>query len=316
MSYPANPGLAPERPEPVVMIHQIARHWRDWTRWVSAPGAPVGFTLAEPLSPAGVAVSANVYAGVPLPPLASRAETACSLTIGAEQGPEAGSPRTRIVVLAEAHDTLRRGAARLLNDLRALLLAGERPWCHRPLYSGIQVPDLGGLCGVPPFEYFPDNSHALLWRIRGVEIVAEVQPLAIEAGPSATPEGQGSAQLTFALWGVPDSLPAPVPHLVIAHDGSGGVTEATVRVLPSPLSTLTLGRQVGAAAPVVNTIDLATVGTLTQLITAVNAVGNGWSAAAPGVPDPGASLARPAIDLEPRSATSALGDGVTLRAWA
>lgn len=170
------------RPTTHTLCEQLGRFWAQRTT--------TGLTFAE----ASSTTAAHIHAA-PLPPLGQRPSTGggASVTPAPAGGPapEGLDVTTTRLITIEAHASDSRAAIAMLEDLRSLLRAGERPFAD---------PRTRGLIGMPTLG--PAES-AQVWRVIGIEFVNEPQPLVTGTGPDASPDGEAVASWTIAVRAVP-----------------------------------------------------------------------------------------------------------------
>lgn len=166
----ATPGL-------IALCEQLGRHWS----LRSAIGS-LAFIEAADDAPGAI------YAA-PLPELASRAATACSLTPGPSTSEGGSSPVIVLTIIAEAHAPTLREAVGLLLDLRDVVRPGGLPMVEQGVQRILGAPTLAA------------GGTAAAWRIIDAEIVSEPQPTPAPAGasPASTPDGQASATMTIVV---------------------------------------------------------------------------------------------------------------------
>lgn len=297
-------------PDRTTVCEQLARWWAQ----NSAASIPLVFCEQADLSS-----SANLFASS-IPAKADRLvgtlSRAASIVVSSAQPTSDGmDPTTRIIVTITTRSDTRRDAERVLSDLRRLIRPANLPWAA-PDWSAYGNQVRRGYIGAPPPDVFADGSSIDIWRVIGVEIVSDVQPLAIEAGEGSTEEGQGSAVMTLALRCVPGTLTAAAPALRI-YNSTATHTSATVEVRGSSgiAGTVRLTHVTSGGSSVVTDLPLSPGDSVQDLIDGVNAVGSGWTADVPaGYLDLTASSAL-ALELARPRGCLLIANAKSLRLW-
>lgn len=261
-------------------VTACAQLCRFWSRRTALAG---GLLFVEPDD----SVKGNLYA-CPLPELRDRLATnsgvGVSVTPTAEQPPQGYDVWRSLLVEVEAHATTRHTAMQALGELRRLIRPSDQPFFHVQAHGGAFP--LGGVIGLPreafvasggtEYANYADGGTISVWRVRQVDVVSEIRPVAVEFSGRATEDGQGSASMTIGLRGTVEDMPAPTRAFSLHQSGSAyGDVEVTGA---DAAAQLVLRRGTSSANITgTNTLNLNASATVDDLIAAVQALGTGWT---------------------------------------
>lgn len=222
----------------------------------------------------------HVYACA-LPEKSRRNASALSITPAVAQPPTEGDSKARrILVVCEARADTRKTAQTILEDLRRIARPGGKSFIMPPFDSGGDF-DMRGVIGPPPPSVFGASATMPVFRVLGIEIVADVQPVIVEASDDAKAiGGQGSATLTLALTLIPASMPAPI-NAFRAWNSLSSPATVEVRGVNGRARQMIFRVEAGGGVWITQTIDLAGLASLTELYAAIGALGNGWTSEVP-----------------------------------
>lgn len=286
------------------LCEQLARHWEERGAYGgTAAGTYDGVDnrrFAE-TTPTAESVASAAYAGA-MPVRADRMSPCVAFIPFDAPGQTGNVPTTPIGVQIVCRAATLRGAMDALTDVRSLLRSGTggaRPFAWTPDWKQGSPGFFSGVVGLPPIA---PGSTTNVWRIIHCEIGREPETDTPELGTPSGGEAQASMYAVFHC--VPFTTPAMTAALSL-YRPSSGVFAARAGLRGTRL--LLEEQASDGASYTMNEIDLATVGTIADVVTAL--AGYGWTGAVLG-----GLGARNAARLRRVQVANALGSGNTIAA--